>query len=89
MFDQAMSERLGTLNRNTSIHTGFFISVTFKKNVMKFIAYNALPICFLLLAGFIFYLGKTEGWGWCIFGAVVTAVIPHVKASDEDENESE
>jgi hypothetical protein len=40
---------------------------------MKMIYYNALSICFLILAGFLAYFDK-DGYGWCIFGAIVCGV---------------
>jgi len=40
---------------------------------MKIISYNILPICFLILAGFLAYIGK-DGYGWCIFLSVINTI---------------
>lgn len=40
---------------------------------MKMIYYNALAICFLILAGFLSYIDKS-GTGWCILGAILSGV---------------
>lgn len=40
---------------------------------MRFIGYNIVSICLLILAAFLIYM-KTDGWGWCIFGAIMLAV---------------
>ena len=42
---------------------------------MRFIGYNIVPICFLALAAFLVWM-QVEGWRWCIFGAIMTAVSP-------------
>lgn len=40
---------------------------------MRFIRYNIAPIFLLVLAAFLIHM-KTDGWGWCIFGAIMLAV---------------
>jgi len=40
---------------------------------MKTITKNIVPICFLILAGFLAYHDK-EYWGWCILLAALTTV---------------
>lgn len=42
---------------------------------MRFIGYNIVPICLLVLAAFLIHM-KTDGWWWCIFGAIMLAVFP-------------
>lgn len=42
---------------------------------MKYLFYNIVPVAFLGLAAFLIYM-KTGGWGWCIFGAIVTVSSP-------------
>ena len=37
---------------------------------MKYLILNIVSILFLLLAGFIVWLDR-DGWGWCIFGAII------------------
>lgn len=50
---------------------------------MRYIGYNIVPICLLSLAAFLIYM-KTDGWGWCIFGAIITTVSPSGKDSNDD-----
>ena len=38
---------------------------------MKWIAFNIISLAFIILAGWIIYLNR-EGWGWCIFGAIIS-----------------
>lgn len=38
---------------------------------MKDLFDNIVPICLIILAGFMIYT-KTPGWGWCVFGAIIT-----------------
>ena len=45
---------------------------------MKIIGYNIVPICLLILAGFLAY-NKLDYWGWCIVGAMFLAVVPSTK----------
>jgi len=45
---------------------------------MRYIGYNIIAICFLALAAFMIHT-KTPGWGWCVFGAIITTVIPSGK----------
>jgi len=40
---------------------------------MKYLSVNIVPVCFLLLAAFLVWM-KSDGWGWCIFGAIITHV---------------
>ena len=42
---------------------------------MKWIAYNAVPICLIGLAAYLIYLDR-GGWGWVIIAAVLTSVAP-------------
>lgn len=42
---------------------------------MKWIAYNFLSICFILFAAYLVYLDKS-GWGWLIFCALISCVMP-------------
>lgn len=42
---------------------------------MRVLTINIIPICFLILAGFLSYFDKS-GSGWCIFGAIVCYVYP-------------
>ena len=51
---------------------------------MKFIGYNIVPICLLALAAFLIYLDR-DGWGWCIFGAIILSVYPASKSSDNED----
>jgi hypothetical protein len=48
---------------------------------MKLIYHNALSICFLILAGFLAYHNK-DGWGWCVFGAIVNGVSIRTKRGE-------
>ena len=32
---------------------------------------NIVPILLLILGGFLAYM-QMEGWGWCVFGAIIT-----------------
>jgi hypothetical protein len=50
---------------------------------MRIIGYNIVPICFLALAAFMIWM-KTDGWGWCIFGAIITAAIPSGNNNNDD-----
>lgn len=50
---------------------------------MRFIAYNIVPILLVGLAGLLIYLNK-EGWGWCVFAAVCTAVYPTSKCECDE-----
>lgn len=44
-----------------------------------------VPICFILLAG-VFVLKGMDGWGWCIFAAILTtATTVSYKEEKEDE----
>jgi len=45
---------------------------------MKYLGYNTMALAFLALAGFLLY-NKLWGGGWCIFGALLTAVVPETK----------
>jgi len=40
---------------------------------MKWIAYNIVALAFIVLAGLLIYLNR-DGWGWCIFCALLCAV---------------
>lgn len=40
---------------------------------MKMKYYTLLSVCFLILAGFLAYFDK-DGYGWCIFGAIIGGV---------------
>ena len=53
---------------------------------MNFIGYNIISICLIALAAFLIYLGK-DGWGWCIFGAIILAVSPSSKSEEKDDVE--
>lgn len=48
---------------------------------MKFIGYNIVPICLLALAAMFIHM-KSDGWGWCVFGAIITCVYPTGKSDD-------
>lgn len=41
---------------------------------MKQLTNNIVPICFIALAAYFVYLG-IEGWGWCIFGGIMTCTV--------------
>ena len=49
---------------------------------MKGIGYNIVSICLLAIAAYLIYLDR-EGWGWCVFAALLVSVSP--TGSDEDE----
>lgn len=51
---------------------------------MNFIGYNIIPILLLFLAAFLIYLNK-DGWGWCIFGAIICCVTPSSKKEESEE----
>lgn len=57
---------------------------------MKFIFYNALPICFLGLAAVIIICDR-EGWGWCVLAALLSGVTFSTNSDDckcgKDKNE--
>lgn len=42
------------------------------KNILTLITANLISFSFIALAGYLAMHDK-EGWGWCIFGALVTA----------------
>jgi hypothetical protein len=49
---------------------------------MKFLWYNIFPICCLALVGYIISM-KADGWGWCLFIAVITASMPSSENSEK------
>ena len=51
---------------------------------MNFIGYNIIPIFLIILAAFLIYLDK-DGWGWCIFGAIVLSVTPSSKSEKRND----
>jgi hypothetical protein len=42
---------------------------------MRFIGYNIVPICLLAIAALLIWK-EMGGWGWCVFGAIISAVYP-------------
>lgn len=48
------------------------------KDGITLVLLNAVAILFVLLAGFIIYLGR-DGWGWCMFCAVLTTSSSYTK----------
>jgi len=48
---------------------------------MRWIFYNFFPICLIALAGFMIYMDKA-GYGWVIFGAICSSVMPESKTTD-------
>ena len=42
---------------------------------MRYIAYNIVAVCFLILAGFLAYWDR-DGWGWVVFAALLCYTAP-------------
>jgi hypothetical protein len=51
---------------------------------MKYIAYNFVAVCLLVLAALLAYWNK-DGWGWCIVAAIICAVFPTGDSKKKDE----
>ena len=47
---------------------------------MKFVWYNLIPILLIILSVYLIYLNR-DGWGWCVFGAIVCTVYPSGKVT--------
>lgn len=56
---------------------------------MKHLIVNIVPVFFILLAAYILYLGR-DGWGWCLFCAVLTVTsITTTYKVDDDKSKKE
>jgi hypothetical protein len=42
---------------------------------MRYLFYNAVPLA-LIVAAVYMAANHIEGWGWCIFGAIILTVAP-------------
>lgn len=50
---------------------------------LQILMYNLVAIGLLILAGLIIWLDR-DGWGWCVFGAIITSVVPRSKDDDDE-----
>lgn len=51
---------------------------------MKWISFNIVSICLLALAAYLIHLNRS-GWGWCVFAAILLAVVPASKSDEKDD----
>lgn len=49
------------------------------KNPLLFLTSNALALALVGLAAYLIYLNR-PGWGWVVFAALCTQVVPAVKS---------
>jgi len=55
--------------------------------MFRYLFYNIVSISFVVLAGLLAYWGK-PGWGWVVFAAVITTVVPSSQTSKKNKNNS-
>jgi hypothetical protein len=51
---------------------------------MKFVWLNFIPILLIALAAYLIYLNR-DGWGWCVFGAVLCVLYPPDTVSNDND----